>query len=79
MLQELIKDTIEPRWATSITVDYMFEIVQEMTIKVYHAEGNHPLSEEAKHTHLGDVTFVLADLVRAQAGLPLKLTGGRHT
>lgn len=77
--QELIKDTVNPNWATSITLDYMFEVVQEVVVKVFHSEDNKPLTEEGKHSLLGEVTFVLSDLMRAYKGLTLNLTGGKHT
>lgn len=58
----------------------MFEIVQEMTIRVYHCVGKStPLSDEGRHTWMGDVCFHLADLMRAPGGLSLKLAGGRNT
>ncbi len=73
-------DTNDPHWTTSITVDYMFEICQDMTIKVFHSEGkSKPMTEESKHTLLGEVNFLLSDLMRAGSGLSLKLVGGRNT
>lgn len=73
-------DTVNPNWSTCIAVDYLFEVVQEITVKVFHCEGkSKPLTDENKHTLVGEATFVMSDLMRAGSGLSLKLTGGKNS
>eukprot|EP01035_Chromulina_nebulosa_P002817 gene2817-3846_t len=76
-----VKDNCDPNWITAITVDYLFEVVQEIVIKVYDREGGqHSLDNESEHTFLGESRFYLANLMcsRGQTA-ELKIIGGKNT
>eukprot|EP00598_Pedospumella_elongata_P004135 CAMPEP_0184970918 /NCGR_PEP_ID=MMETSP1098-20130426/3229_1 /TAXON_ID=89044 /ORGANISM="Spumella elongata, Strain CCAP 955/1" /LENGTH=531 /DNA_ID=CAMNT_0027492917 /DNA_START=64 /DNA_END=1659 /DNA_ORIENTATION=- len=62
-LTPVIKDTPNPVWSSAITLDYLFEITQEVTIRVYHYHDKVPLNDLTKHTFLGESVFQLASLV----------------
>eukprot|EP01035_Chromulina_nebulosa_P030660 gene30660-40761_t len=75
-----MKDNCNPDWIAGITVDYLFEVVQEIVIKVYDKEGQNSLDDESKHTLLGECRFYLASLMCSNGQkLELKITGGKNT
>ena len=43
---EVINDTLDPKWTKQITVDFSFELTQEMIVKIYHCEKGHPVTGE---------------------------------
>ncbi|KAJ1429331.1 copine-8-like protein [Ochromonadaceae sp. CCMP2298] len=61
----VIKDTANPDWSTGFTVNYMFEVAQEITVQVYQWSDGKPLDNLSVHTLLGEATFRLANLVTA--------------
>eukprot|EP01031_Cornospumella_fuschlensis_P028727 gene28727-34679_t len=62
---ELIKDNRSPHWATSVQVDYMFELIQELHVKVFHFKDGHSVENEGAHELIGEVKFELSRLMRA--------------
>jgi hypothetical protein len=48
-------------------------------IRAYHQESkNHPVTDESKHTFLGEIKFLLSTLMRSNGGvLALDVTGGK--
>ena len=73
-------DTQSPDFATSIALDYNFECIQEMIVKIYDKDSNHPLTEVDRHTFAGQMSFSLAALMVAKGQrVTLDLQQGRHT
>jgi hypothetical protein len=76
---EVIDDTQAPAWVKAIKVDYHFEEVQAITVRVYDEDqkGSADLSD---HGLQGEATFVLSEVVTSPGGSvtkPLfKATGG---
>jgi hypothetical protein len=60
---EIIKDDPNPVWITNFTVDYEFEAVQNIFVRVYQEEGGHPTSDENHHTLIGETFFRLSELI----------------
>jgi len=76
----VIKDSKNPDWILAITVDYLFEVIQEIIVKIYDKEGHHPLEDESKHTFLGECSFYLGSLMCSNSQkMECKLSGGRNT
>lgn len=74
----VIKDTPNPNWSTCFTLDYLFEVVQEVTVRVYHYTDGEKQEDFTKHTFLGESTFLLANLVVTHGQrIEPKLTKGR--
>lgn len=75
--QEVIRDSLSPQWTAHIAVDYMFELVQEMVVKVFHfnaSRGN--TDQEDRHDLIGEVRFEIGRLMRTNGQvLVLRLTG----
>ena len=60
--QVIVKDNLNPDYADPVIVDYMFEMTQEFVIKVFHCDGFNPTSNEAVHTFIGEVSYMLTRL-----------------
>ncbi len=59
-------------------MDYFFEVVQEVTIKVFDRDSNHPLTDVHRHQLCGEVTFTLSSLMCSSGQhLAVNLHGGR--
>lgn len=77
-LTGLIMDNQNPEWPDQFILNYYFEAVQEITIKVYDRDGNQPLENLTRHDFGGQCTFNLSALMCAKSQkLTLNLTGGR--
>lgn len=96
-------DCPNPDWSTAFTMDYMFEVIQEVrihkvmdslplgtflkgadvlqiTVRVYHYHDGVAVTDFAKHTFIGESTFILANLMTVQdQKMSPELTGGKHT
>lgn len=72
---ELIKNTRNPDWATAYTVDYQFEVIQMILIKLYQHNGSTSSSNESQHTWIGESTFFLSNLM-CSSGTVLNLRCG---
>mmetsp|Transcript_21058 Transcript_21058/g.35667 ORF Transcript_21058/g.35667 Transcript_21058/m.35667 type:complete len:496 (+) Transcript_21058:87-1574(+) len=77
----VIKDNQNPTWSTNFTLDYMFEITQEITIRVYQYNEGKPINDAmSEHTFIGESTFLLSSLITAKGqSLTPSLTGGKNT
>mmetsp|Transcript_27422 Transcript_27422/g.54902 ORF Transcript_27422/g.54902 Transcript_27422/m.54902 type:complete len:538 (-) Transcript_27422:249-1862(-) len=76
----VIKDTPNPSWSTCFTLDYMFEVEQEITIRTYHYHDGSAQEDFGKHTFLGEATFLLASLMVAHdQKMSPKLVSGKAT
>jgi len=75
----VLKDNTNPDWILAITVDYLFEVIQEIVVKIYDKEGHYPLEDESKHTLLGECSFFLGSLMCSNSQrMECKLSGGRN-
>ena len=73
-------DTQSPDFATAINIDYLFECTQQVTVRIYDKDSNHPLTDLSRHTLAGEMTFSLAALMVAKGQrLTQDLQQGRHT
>ncbi|RYH16763.1 hypothetical protein EON65_29525 [archaeon] len=71
-LQELIKDNRSPHWATSVQVDYMFELIQEVTstpLISYHTM--HIQRTQLPVEHFGPFNWFILQFNRLIRGLSL--------
>ena len=62
---EIIRDNRSPTWATIFTMDYMFESIQNLVVRVFQEEGGKPTSDESRHSLIGESQFRLSDLMCA--------------
>lgn len=62
---EIVRDNRSPNWTTIFTMDYNFEIIQNMVIRVFQEEGGKPTTDENRHSIIGESTFRLSDLMCA--------------
>eukprot|EP01038_Epipyxis_sp_PR26KG_P010276 gene10276-13818_t len=62
----VIKDSLNPDWPKEISVDYLFESPQLLKVKVYDHNRKAHLAEVTQHKFLGEVTFLLANLMTAR-------------
>ncbi len=47
------------------TMEYFFEMVQEIEVRVFDQDGDKPLADESKHDLIGSAHFVLGKLMTA--------------
>ena len=47
-------DTINPEWPTQFVVNYYFESIQEVTIRIYDKDGKSPASNLRAHEFCGE-------------------------
>jgi hypothetical protein len=77
---ELIKNTINPVYPTAYAMDYMFEIVQEIVVRVYQHNGSTSSNDETKHTYIGKGSFFLSNLMCANnQKLECQICEGKNT
>ncbi|KAJ1442231.1 Copine-domain-containing protein [Ochromonadaceae sp. CCMP2298] len=80
----LVKDSVAPQWSTSFSINYHFEAIQHLVVKVFHHESSAPLPSNLnnlgleKETLIGDARFVLSSLMCASAQkLTVQLQGSK--
>jgi copine 5/8/9 len=72
---EVIRDNHDPTWTTTCFVDYFFETVQEVMVRVYQqGDMTAALTTLGLHTMIGEVKFLLSNLMRNSQRLSLALT-----
>jgi len=59
-------NTDHPEWILPITVDYLFESPQEITVKLYQYHNGAPLENLNKHELIGQSSFQLVTLMRSK-------------
>ena len=69
---EIIRDNRSPSWVKMFSVDYLFETIQHMVVRIYQEEDSHPTSDVSRHTLIGESKFRLSDVMRARAQKLLK-------
>ncbi len=73
-----VMDTQSPDFATQFILDYFFESVQEIAIKLFDKDGNSPEDRESAHELCGEVRFNLSTLMCSKSqSLTLPLKGGK--
>ena len=60
---EVVMDSINPHWTTHVTVDYIFESIQEIVVKVYHKHKYTAVSDSSTHQFLGMYSFTESALM----------------
>lgn len=60
---EIIRNERNPQWVTSFTIDYYFETVQNILVRVYQEEGGKSTERETDHSLIGEASFRLANLM----------------
>ncbi len=78
-ITEVIRDCNDPKWVKNYTMDYMFEIIQEVTMRVYQqGDMNAELTNLDAHKLIGEVTFRMSDLMKNSQRLSLPLAREGH-
>jgi hypothetical protein len=62
---EVVNDNLNPLWTKPVTVDYLFEQVQEIFIHVFHCTDPSNLNEIECHEFIGEIRFTLSSIMRA--------------
>lgn len=60
---EAVMNTQSPNWASHFTINYSFEVAQQITVKIYHKDGGTPVGNSSHHTYMGTCTFSLPELM----------------
>jgi hypothetical protein len=77
LYQGVIKDTEIPDWPDQIEMNYNFEEIQLVVVKVYDQQEGVAPEDINKHHFIGEAQFKLADLLQAQnQAMGLALGGG---
>jgi hypothetical protein len=77
-ITEVIMDSQAPEWPTLFVVNYYFEAVQEITVRMYDRDGNYPLNQTNYHDFCGEVKFHLSSLMCSKGQqLSLNLANGK--
>eukprot|EP01038_Epipyxis_sp_PR26KG_P008215 gene8215-11116_t len=76
-LTDVVKDSLDPMWTTSITVDYVFESIQEFIVHVYHYHDGHPKIEFGRHTLVGECSFLMSSLMTARGQMLKQAISGK--
>jgi len=62
-----------------LIIDYYFESIQEVNIKVYDQDDKAPLKDLGRHDYVGECSFLLTDLMCSRAHkLELKINGPKN-
>jgi hypothetical protein len=59
----VIQDSRDPEWPDQLCVDYHFEEIQEILIKVYDQDGGLDPKLTSKHDYIGEYSFQLSNLM----------------
>ena len=80
---EVVMDTNNPHWTTHMTVDYQFEQIQEIVVRVWHKTSGSPINEQTTapgmsvHKYLGEISFTESALMMCPGcKLQMPLHGG---
>eukprot|EP01038_Epipyxis_sp_PR26KG_P011510 gene11510-15417_t len=63
---DVIVDSLDPLWSIPLTLEYVFECIQEYIVKVYHYHKGHPTTDFNKHTLVGECSFLMSSLMTAR-------------
>eukprot|EP01040_Poterioochromonas_malhamensis_P007714 gene7715-8332_t len=56
-------NNLNPSWAQSFVVEFLFEVRQDFVIKVFHADDSKDLNNESHHRFIGEIAFELATVL----------------
>lgn len=62
---EVVNDSLNPLWTKAVTVDYLFEQVQEIFIHIFHCTDRSNLNDIERHEFIGEVRFTMSSIMRA--------------
>jgi hypothetical protein len=63
---EVIKDNLNPSFTTSIVMDYMFEMIQDCVVRLYHCNPSRGGTDrETNHELIGEARFEVGRLMRS--------------
>jgi hypothetical protein len=65
VFQQVIRESENPTWTETITVNYHFEQTQQMLLKVYDHDGKYDIDQLDRHQLIGEATFTLSSLMCA--------------
>lgn len=51
---EVVNDSLNPLWTKAVTVDYLFEQVQEIFIHIFHCTDRSNLNDIERHEFIGE-------------------------
>ncbi len=75
----VIRDSANPKWPDQLVIDYYFESIQEITIKIYDQDDKAALMDLNRHDFIGECSFLLTDLMCSKAHkLELKINGPKN-
>jgi len=75
----VIMDSQNPEWPDQLIINYKFEAIQKMTIKVYDKDSSSPLQQLNSHTLIGEIEFKLSSLMCSRGQTyQANFTNGKH-
>lgn len=73
---EVIMDTQNPDWPVMFTMEYFFEMKQEIEVRIFDQDAGKPLTDESQHDLIGSAFFELSKLMTGpNQSMSIKLTG----
>jgi len=73
---EVIMDTQNPSWPIMFTMEYFFEMKQEIEVRIFDQDAGKPLDNEAEHELIGSAFFELSRLMTGpNQAMKIKLEG----
>ena len=76
---EVVMDTNHPTWMTHVVVDYHFQTIQEVVVRIYHKNPHNPVNNSPQHDFLGEISFHQSALMMSPGSkmiMPLRSGGG---
>jgi hypothetical protein len=71
-------DSQNPEWPDQLIINYKFEAIQTITLKVYDRDSSSALSKLEAHTLVGEISFKLSSLMCARGqSYQANFTNGR--
>ena len=75
----VIMDSQNPEFPDQLIINYKFEAIQKLTLKVYDKDSSSPLSKLDAHTFIGEISFKLSSLMCARGQTyQANFTNGKH-
>eukprot|EP01038_Epipyxis_sp_PR26KG_P006850 gene6850-9379_t len=64
---DVVKNSLNPEWATAVTLEYVFESVQEYIIRVFHHQAGNSTSDLLHNTLIGECSFLMSSLMTTRS------------
>lgn len=75
----VIMDSQNPEWPDQLIINYKFEAVQNLTIKVFDRDGSQPPSKLDAHQLIGEISVKLSSIMCARGqSYQANFTNGKH-